>query len=370
MKLNINREAFQRVFHVAAMVTPTRSPRPILQNVRLDATRDEVVLKATDTEVGVRLRVEDVDVEAPGSAVLPVARLNMILRENSDERLTIKVDEAKAIVTGNRSRFELQTLSPEEFPEVAGFDAKSSFEVKAAGLRELIRRTLFATDAESSRYALGGVLLEFEDETLTAVATDGRRLAKMDCPVRKVGTPETGGGTTIVPARSMQLMERILPDGDVDVRLAVRANDLVLGVPAGTFTTRLVEGRFPKWRDAIPHRTGSHKIDLPVGPFYTALRQAAIVASEESRGIDFTFSDGTLVLSSSTADVGESRVEMPVPFEGEELTIRLDNRFVADFLKVLPLDKVFTFDVESSQAAAWCSTDDRYGYVIMPLQRS
>jgi DNA polymerase III subunit beta len=108
---------------------------------------------------------------------------------------------------------------------------------------------------------------------------------------------------------------------------------------------------------------------LPVGPLYSALRQAAIVASEESRGIDFTFENGSLVLSNETAEVGQSRVELPVAYDGKGLTITLDNRYVADFLKVLPLDKTFTLDIENSEQAAYCSTDDKYGYVIMPVQR-
>ncbi len=369
MKLKINREDFLKVFQTAAMVSPVRSPRPILQNVKLDVHKDHTVLTATDTEVGVRLNVDQVEVEAAGAAVFPVARLNMILRESSDEFLSIEASEGKAIVKGTHSRFELQTQNADEFPDVTGFEEKSSYQIKAGAMRELIRRTLFATDTESSRYALGGILLEIDGDTLVGVGTDGRRMAKMEIPVKTTGKPEIAGGTTIVPSRSMQLMERILPDSEVEISLAIRSNDLVMGVPTGVFNTRLVEGRFPKWRDAIPNRRDSHKIDLPIGPLYAALRQAAIVASEESRGIDFTFSDGSLVLSSSTADVGQSRVELPISFDSDELVIRLDNRYIADFLKVLQPDRTFTLDVEGPQSAAFCSTEDKYGYVIMPLQR-
>lgn len=369
MKIEFTREPFQRAFQAAALVAPSRSAKPILQNIRVDAEPGQVHLTATDSETGIRLEVGDVTVHQAGSVVLPVGRLGMILRENTDEQLKIEAGNGKALVQGSHSRFELQTAAPEEFPEVGGFTPVSWHELPAAALRELIRRTIFATDAESTRYALSGILLEFEDGVVNAVATDGRRMARMASPVRAVGKPETGGGTTIVPARSMQLIERILPEGDTDVRLAVRANDLLLGIPGGVFTTRLVEGRFPRWREAIPKRTSSHRIDLPVGPLYAALRQAAVVASEESRGIDFAFSTGSLVLSSATAEVGESRVDLPVAFEGQDLTIRLDNRYVGDFLRVLPPDRTFTLDVENSQAAAFCSTDDQYGYVIMPLQR-
>ncbi len=369
MKIKIRRESFLRVFQIAAAVAPARSPKTILQNVKLVVGKDGGILTATDMEVGVRLNVPDLDVISAGSAVIPVSRLSLILRESSDEILEINVDSDKTLITGQNSRFELQAQNPDEFPEVADFEVSDYFEIASNVLRELIKRTLFATDSESSRYALGGVLLEMDDKTITAVGTDGRRLAKMQGVLKQVGNPKTAGTTTIVPARSMHLMERILPDSDVSVQIATSENDLLMREPNGIFYTRLVEGRFPKWRDVLPKRSESNRIDIPVGPMYSALRQAAIVSSEESRGIDFTFKDGSLVLSNSTAEIGQSRIEMPVPFDKDELTITLDHRFVADFLKVLQPDKTFTLDVENGEQAAYCETDDHYGYVIMPLSK-
>ncbi|GAF92487.1 unnamed protein product, partial [marine sediment metagenome] len=116
-------------------------------------------------------------------------------------------------------------------------------------------------------------------------------------------------------------------------------------------------------------RSGSTKIELTVGPTYSALRQASIVASEESRGVTLTFGGGSLVFSGSTAEVGQSRVEMPISYDGPELAIALDHRFVADYLKVLDPEKTFAFDIENGDAAAILSTDDGYAYVIMPLAR-
>ncbi|MEZ6094176.1 MAG: DNA polymerase III subunit beta [Pirellulaceae bacterium] len=369
MKIQFDREEFQRVFHIAAVVAPSRSPKAILQNIKLIADEQKVVMMATDTEVGVKLVVPGVQVEQAGSAIVPVSRLNMILRESNDETLRMEVADTKITLKGTSSKFQLLGQNPDEFPDVTDFDEKDYFEIEGRVLKELIKRTIFATDTESSRYALGGVLLEIADDNMVAVGTDGRRLAKMEGPCSKVGKPAGNQGTTIVPTRSMQLIERILPDDETKVKVVPRANDLLLQDDKGIFYTRLVEGRFPKWRDVVPKRTESTKIELAVGPMYAALRQAAIVASEESRGVDFTFEPGNLVLSNETAEVGQSRVELPIAFEGESFTIALDHRYVADFLKVLPPESNFTLDVQGGEQAAYCSTDDQYGYVIMPVQR-
>ena len=190
---------------------------------------------------------------------------------------------------GERSEFKLPAENPQEFPAVAEFNEKSYHELSARLLRELIRRTIFATDNESSRYALGGVLLEMAADKITGVGTDGRRLAKMEVPATSVGGHQSGDSMTIVPTKAMQLIERALTDGDAEIQVAARANEVLVRSPRATIYSRLVEGRFPKWRDVFPQRTGAVKIELTVGPLYSAVRQAAIVTSEESRGVDFTF---------------------------------------------------------------------------------
>jgi len=369
MKITCDREKLQGAFQTAASVVPARSPKPILQNVKLEVSDQAAVLSATDLEVGIRIEVTGIDIEVAGQAILPVARFGAILRENSDEKLVLEADSQGTVVRGERSEFKLPAENPDEFPSVATFEEENFYELPARLFKEMIRRTLFATDTESSRYALGGVLLELEEEKIIAVGTDGRRLAKMEGPTHRVGTHQATDSMTIVPVKAMQLMERALSDADAEIQLAARTSDVLVKSPRTTIYARLVEGRFPKWRDVLPHRQDSQRIELTVGPVYSALRQAAIVSSEESRGIDFTFSDGTLVMAGSTADVGQSRVELPISYDGPKIVLTLDHRFLADFLKVLEPEKNFTLDIKDGESATLCTTDDGYDYVVMPLSR-
>lgn len=369
MKISCERERLLSSFQVVAMVAPSRSPRPILQNVKIETKDDKIILSATDMELGVRSELTGVTVEAPGSALVPVTRFGSILRESSDERLDVAANDQGITVKGLHSNFELPAGNPNEFPVITPFDEERYHKISARLLKELIRRTAFATDTESSRYALGGILLEMGPDNIIAVGTDGRRLAKMEGPAESVNGHETGESMIIVPTRSMQVIERALVDGEAEVLLSARGNDVVVKMPYGTINTRLVEGRFPKWREVLPTRRDAVCISLTVGPFYSALRQAAIVADDESRGIDFTFSEGTLTLTGSTAEVGESLVELPITYQGETLTVSLDNRFVAEFLKVLDPEKTVMLELEDEDSAALFTTDDGYGYVVMPLAR-
>lgn len=369
MKIEVNREEFLSVFQTAASVAPTRSPKPILHNVKIIADKNSTTLVATDLEICVKLNVSGVDVKIPGRAVLPVQRFNNLLRESSDENLLLETGDNNILVSGKNSKFKLPAENPDEFPEVVDFEEKSYYEIPSNFFKQMIRRTLFATDSESARFALGGVLLEVDGENLVAVGTDGRRLAKMEGKVHVIGEPGNSETKTIVPTRSMQLIDRALPESDEAIQFIGKANEILIRYEKGVIFSRLVEGRFPPWRDVFPKRQEAITMDINVGPFFSAVRQASIVASDESRGIDFTFGKGTLVLTSSTAEVGESHVELPIPYDGDEVTLTLDYRFLTDFLKVLDNDQVFHLEIENPETAAICSTDDGYGYVIMPLSR-
>lgn len=369
MKATCERERLLHGFQTTASVAPTRSPKPILQNVKLEVTAEGAMLSATDLEVGIRMEVPGFEVAAPGSAVLPISRFGPILRESSDDKLSLESDGRSTLVRGQRSEFRLPAENPDEFPAVSHFAEDKYHELPARFFREIVRRTAFATDNESSRYALGGVLLEMQEDKIVAVATDGRRLAKQEGPAKAVGGHQTGESTTIIPTRAMLLLERALGDNEEDIQISARGNDVLVRSGRTTIYTRLVEGRYPRWRDVFPRREESVRIELSVGPFYAAVRQAAIVSSEERRGVDFTFGEGKVVLACHGAELGEARVELPIAYDGPPKPITLDPRFVSDFLKVLSPEQNFVLEMQDAESAAVCMTDDGYSYVVMPLAR-
>jgi len=184
-----------------------------------------------------------------------------------------------------------------------------------------------------------------------------------------VGEVNIENTTPVVPSKAMGLIERSLPDKEDAVALvAVHANDLLVKCAGSTIYSRLVEGRFPRYSDVIPTEFNL-SIDLVVGPFYSAVRQAQIVTSEESRGVDFAFSNGKLTLASQAADVGQSNVELPIPYEGEDLTITFDPKYVADFLRILDGGTSIKLNLLDGESPAVFSTEDHYQYVVMPLSR-
>ncbi|MEQ9406167.1 MAG: DNA polymerase III subunit beta [Fuerstiella sp.] len=369
MQLTCDRAQFSAAFQTAASAVPARTPKDVLRNVYMHLGSSGVELVGTDQEVAIRCSVNGVSTTSTGEALLPTARVSSILRELQDDQFEIEVEEQQLSIKAASAQFRLSSEDPRDFPPVPEFDETDFFRIPAAVFRQIIRRTSFATDVESTRYALGGLLLEFDDGKVTVAATDSRRLAVATAACDSEGSPRAPEKTTVVPTRAMALLERSI-DADAEfVDVAVRDNDVLMRTGRSVIYSRLVEGRFPKYRDVIP-TSGSVEIPIAAGPFHAAVRQAQIVTDEESRGVDFVFHQSMLTLSSRAQDVGDSKVELPIEYDFEEIRITFDPRYVADFLKVLTPETLVTLQLTSAEHAAVFRVEDSYTYVIMPLSQS
>lgn len=368
MKLNCDRNSLLAAFQVVGGVIPTRTPKSILQNAKLIVRQNETVLIGTDQDVGIRYIVPGVEADGAAEVLLPSSRMVAILRELRDERVSLECQTDAVTIRTGHSEFRLPVENPAEFPDVLPFEDGQFVSIAGKSLKEMIRRTIFATDLESTRYALGGILLELTPERLGMVATDSRRLALIQAPCSATGELAARQSPPVIPAKAMSLVERSVADSDEPVKIAVRANEVLIQSAHFTIYSRLLEGRFPKYQDVIP-KNAPHSVELTVAPFYAAVRQAQIVTSEESRGVDFTFTEGSLILKTQAANIGESRIELPVAYAGPELTITFDPRFVSDCLKVLTPETLVRLELVSAEDAAVFRTDDGYTYVVMPLSR-
>ena len=366
MQLTCNRAQFAAAFAIAASAVPARTPRDVLKNVLLIVSGAGTELVGTDQETGLRYRVSGVETNSEGEVLLPTQKLAAILRELQCETFELHVDDRTILLKAGGSRFRLTSEDPREFPPVPRFSEDSFFRVAAPVLRQMIRRTSFATDTESTRYALGGLLLEFSEGLLTLAATDSRRLAVSNAICERQGDPQTPARTTVVPTKAMGLLERSI-DAEADfVDIVVHDNDVLMRAGACTVSSRLVEGRFPRYRDVIPPN-GSVNIPLSAGLFYSAVKQAQIVTDEETRGVDFQFTRQPLTLSSAASAVGDSRIELPIEYEYDDLQITFDPKYVGEFLRVLNPETLVDLQLTDGDTAAVLRVEDSYTYVVMPL---
>ncbi|HEV3445475.1 MAG TPA: DNA polymerase III subunit beta [Gemmataceae bacterium] len=366
MKVRSHREGLLSAFQLAGVAVPSRDLKPVLKNIKVIADGDRCTLLATDLELGIRLEVRGLHVEEPGEALLPSNRMLAILRESTDDEIAIEADAQTCMVRGQSNEFEMGGEDPAEFPDVPAFSSDSFHELPAGMLREMIRRTVFAAATENPRYALTGILWELEGPKVRLVATDGRRLAMMEGAAVSQGGHDTKGQTHVVPTKAMQLLERNLADPEEQVRVCLRPNDALFKTERAMIYSRLVEGRYPPYREVFPKKQ-TVKVPLVTGPFHAAVRQAAIMTDEETKKVVFTFEKKKLIMQAHGPTTGRSKVEMAVDYDGKQIKIGFDPKFITEMLRVLNADDQLSLELIDGNSVALFRCGENYSYIVMPL---
>jgi DNA polymerase-3 subunit beta len=373
MKVICDRAALVEAVNTAAGIVASRTPTPVLKCLKLTASNAEpsgLLLCATDLEVGLRLSVEQVEVVEEGEAAIPADKLSQIARACDDPTLTLETDDHTVHIRGADSHFKVFGFDPAEFPPVRDFgDAKVDCEVNAGTLRMLIARTLFAAAIEHSRYAINGVLFERKGNRLRLVATDGRRLA-MATGEAKSGE---GGHTCIVPTKALKLVAKLVDDPGASIRLATEDNQILLAfgdadAPGETavLSSNLVEGAFPPFEDVVP-KEHDKKVSFKTGILSSAIRRAALLTNEESKGVRLSFADDKLTLTSRAPEMGEATVEVNLDdYQGDPLEIGFNPNFITDALNVVDSGEV-VIELKSATKPGVLKTGPDFTYVLMPV---
>jgi len=333
MKITINRKQFSDHLQ-SAFAVASKAQKDVLGSVKLIAVPDGYDLHASNGELGLIVKGEPIQ-RTDGQCLLP-NRVLSILRESNEEDLTIEATDREVLIHGDSARFSLPSKDPAEFPSVKELTEGCQFDLPAEGLRRIASQVAYAVDEDSTRYQLGGVLFSVGDD-LHTVATDGRRLACLKI--------ETQGGKTatgIVPAKALRTVASAIGDGVATVTLS--QSQAMFRGDSVALVTPLVEGRFPAWQGVIP--PDQDPISIPAGPWSSVVRQASIVADNESRGIELVIADGTLAMAARTADVGSSSVQMVVATD-RKIKTTIDHRFLAEFLR--SVDPTASVDVHLSE---------------------
>jgi DNA polymerase-3 subunit beta len=367
MKVSLQRDELLAACKLATLALPARDAKPALQNLKVIASaNDNCTLMATDLELGLRLEVSGVKVHEAGEALLPAKQLTDILRESTDQELTLDATTSNCVVHGQYSEFEMPGEDPADFPDVPDFTDNKYHELTADVLREMINRTVFAAAREFPRHALTGVLWELDDKQARLVATDGRRLALATGTATAHGGHTTNGQTHIVPTKAMNLLKRILQSTEAPVCVSLRPNEALFKTERALVYSRLVEGRYPNYIAIFP-RLQTAKALLDVTKFYAAVRQAAAMADKESRRIQLRLMRDKVTLQAEAATLGRSKVELPLQYDGKEIKVNLDPLFLTDMLRVLPPDTNLTLEQELASAPVLFRAGLNYSYVIMPM---
>jgi DNA polymerase-3 subunit beta len=318
--------------------------------------------------------MSQVDVTQPGEVLIPADKLRQIVSaEDAAPTLTLESDGDACHIKGEDAHFKVLGYPASDFPAIPGFDAgagKASFTQDAATLEGLIARTVFATARENTRYAINGVLLKKDGKRLEMVATDGRRLAL----TRTTVTAEKDAPplSCIVPTKALNMLQRLLKNPDENVRVSLTDNQIVFALgETAVLASNLVEGTFPPYEDVIP-KDHDIKITFDRDVLSSAVRRAALLTNEESRGVRMSFrkADKQVELSSRAPEMGEAEIRVDLAgFDGGDIEIGFNPQFITDALKVIPENQVI-MELKSSSKPGLIKSGTDFVYVVMPVALS
>lgn len=365
MKLNFNRTALADVLGILTSVVPSRTPKPILRCVQVAADKKGVHIFATDLEVGINYLISEVQVEDAGEVIIPADRLAAIVRESTDEVLSLRAEDGTCKIEGADSHFTVYGQEPGQYPTAPSFEGQADMEITLGNLQDGIRQCLFATAKESTRYALNGVLWEIKGKKLSFVATDGRRLARCKVSLASAPSEQAAKAKIIIPAKTMALLDKLGGNEKDVVMVKLVDNQILFSCANVVISSNLVEGNFPKYEDIIPEDYDK-KLVLSTEAVLSAVRRSAVLTSGESRGIKLSVGKDSLVFSGRAPEAGDAQIEMPIDYKAEPIEIGFNPQFLIEALRVI---KTAEFELELGQTdrPGLIKSGANFLYVLMPI---
>jgi len=365
MKFSISREAFlQPLSHVIGVVE-RRQTLPVLANFMLVAREGRLTVTGTDMEVELISSVA-ADVSQDGEITVPARKLVDIMKALPDgSNVTFSVSGDKVTLTAGRSRFTLSTLPASEFPATDQVETLENISVSEASLKNMMDKTSFSMANQDVRYYLNGLLFDFCDQQLRAVATDGHRLAVCDLE----GTVDIAGDRQLIVPRKgvMELARMLSADGD-EVTLALGRNHIRLVKGDTIFTSKLIDGRFPDYKAVIP--VGADKQMLVDRAAFTqALQRASILSNEKYKGVRLEASGTNIKIIAHNPQHEEAVEEIEAELNFDRLAVGFNVTYLLDALMAIETERVSLELIDANSSCLVSAPDsDINRHVVMPLK--
>lgn len=354
MRFSLQREVLLKPLAQVVNVVERRQTLPVLANLLVRVQDGQLSLTGTDLEVEMVSRAA-VDDAQDGETTIPARKLFEIVRALPDgSKVTISQSGDKVGVQAGRSRFSLSSLPANDFPAVDEVEATERVSVPEAALKELIERTSFAMAQQDVRYYLNGLLFDLRETVLRCVATDGHRLAL--CEATLEGNGASSKRQIIVPRKGVQELQRLLEGGDRTLELELGRNHIRVKRDDVTFTSKLIDGKFPDYEAVIPIGADREvKIDREV--LRAALQRASILSNEKYRGVRVEVSPGQLKISAHNPEQEEAQEEVEAETRVDALAIGFNVNYLLDALGALR-DEFIVLQLRDANSSALVSGAD------------
>lgn len=365
MHIRFVREELLKPLSYVAGVVERRQTLPILSYLLLAQDGESVELTGTDLEVEVIAKAK-AESSGAGKVTVPARKLLDICRALPAEAVVdIRKEGEKVVVKAGRSRFTLTTLPVADFPNLEAASWDFGVEVIQGDLKQAIEQTHFCMAQQDVRYYLNGLLMELRDGKLRLVGTDGHRMAMTELALQ--GTPK-GDRQVIVPRKGVQEISRLLEHNSESLQLRWSSNHIRVETSTFTFTSKLIDGRYPDYTKVLPTQQGK-KLLAERDALREALGRAAILSNEKYRGVRLGLSGKSLKLSAHNPEQEEAQEEVVAEYDGDPLEIGFNVTYLMDAVGALASEQVQIGLNDPNSSCLISAPGSSYPqYVIMPMR--
>ncbi|MFH1398447.1 MAG: DNA polymerase III subunit beta [Candidatus Omnitrophota bacterium] len=361
MRFKFNKEDLIRGIDTIQNVISAKTTLPILSNILIEAYKGQIKLTATDLNIGISC-VIPVDMQEIGAITIPAKRFGSIIKElpNGEAEINVKKNNL-VIISTKLCQFKIVGLAAEEFPKLPELKDKEVIKLEQQELKNMLTLTSFSVSLDETRYILNGILFKINQDNLTLVATDGKRLAIIEKKLKQDINKEL---KFIVPLKTIQELARNLKD-EGEVSLVIGTNQLLFDFGDVIIISRLIEGEFPDYQQVIPP-VSENKIKIDRGLFLLAVKRAALLSTPDYQAVKLEIFKERLVVSKTTPDIGESREEVPIEYNGKEIAIGFNPGYLIDVLKNLTGADI-EFELSGNERPGVIRVNG-YVYIVLPMR--
>jgi DNA polymerase-3 subunit beta len=361
MRFKTQKPILLNAIQVVQNIVTSKAALPILSNILLEAQDNKLKLTATDLDVGITC-VISVDVQESGGITIPAKRFGDIIKELPVDEVTISGKKNNLVLIETElCQFKIMGIGREEFPKLPEFKDKEVLKLEQGSLKEMLTLTSFAVSFDETRYILNGIMFKVSPNILELVATDGKRLALIE---RALQNKTNKSAQIIVPIKTIQELNRNLKE-EGELLITLGSNQVLLDLGNVVIISRLIEGEFPDYRQVIPPIAGN-QIRVNREQFLLAVKRAALLATPDYQAVKLEVFKNKLVISKSTPDIGESREELAMEYQGKEMAIGFNPAYLIDVLKNLTMETI-SFELTDSEKPGVIRSEG-YVYIVLPMR--
>ena len=372
MKVTSLQENLARGLQIAGRAVSTRGSLPILGNVLLRTENGRLKLTATNLEVGINVWVP-AKVDDEGAITVPAKLFTDFVNSlpPGPAELSLNVRTKTVHLKSGPYEANFKGLDAEEFPTIPVAPDKPTTKLSKSTLRRMIGEVAFVATTDDSRPVLTGVLTTFEGEKATMAAADPYRLSVRTAPLL---SKVEGKIEVIIPARSLQEVQRIIDDSEDPVEIFITPNgsQVIFHTQEADLVSRVIEGQFPNYRQVIPTGKAATRIIVQREELLQATRLASLFARDSANMLRFQVDPSgqpPLVISANAAEVGDNTAKVDATVDGQSTTIAFNSRFISDALSSVAAPEI-ALELGGPLAPGVIKIvgDDSYLHVVMPLR--